>query len=70
MGQIPGRRFEMIEQTVLKPYLLSARYLILVYRILRLIGWPEELQFEIYSVDSLLIIYIFVPYIYNLKLFR
>ena len=34
--------------------------------------WPtsEEPQFEIYSVDSLLVAHVFVPYLHNLKLFR
>lgn len=32
VGQIPGRKFERMEQTVLRPNLLSARYLILAHR--------------------------------------
>ncbi len=36
------------------------------------IVWPisEEPQFEIHSVDSLLVAHVLVPYLHNLKLFR
>ena len=38
----------------------------------RFIVWPisEEPQFEIHSVDSLLIAHMLVPYRHNLKLFK